>query len=100
MLNFGFQAALNDAAKNNDVIVVAITGEGEFYSSGNDMSAMLIHDDIQQASFDAIDIIRKLVRAFFTFPKVLISVVNGPCIGITATTAILCDVVYASETVR
>lgn len=47
---------------------------------------------------DKNDPVRQLVRAFFTFPKLLICLVNGPCIGIAATTAALADVVYCSET--
>lgn len=46
------------------------------------------------------DVLKVMIRAFYTFPKVLISVVNGPCIGIAATTAALCDIIYAVDTVR
>lgn len=78
---------------------MAITGAGDFFSSGNDLSAMMSYEDPAKAIEMSRDILKNLVRAFFTFPKLLICVVNGPCIGIAATTAILCDVIYASETV-
>lgn len=74
--------------------VVALTGDGEFYSSGNDMSSFLNFTDETFAT------VKAMIRAFYTFPKVLICVVNGPCIGIAVTTAVLCDIVYADETVR
>lgn len=80
--------------------VVAITGEGPFYSSGNDLSAFLETEDPIEALRLAKPILRQIIRAFYTFPKLLICVVNGPCIGIAATTAILSDVIYASETVN
>lgn len=38
-----------------------------------------------------------MVTAFINYPKIIISVVNGPAIGIAATTAALCDIVYASD---
>lgn len=44
-------------------------------------------------------VLRDFIHAFINFPKLLIAVVNGPAIGIAATTAALCDVVYASNTV-
>lgn len=79
--------------------MVAITGTGEFYSSGNDLSAMISHEDPEKALAASRPILENLIRAFYTFPKVLICVANGPCIGIVATTAILCDVIHASDTV-
>lgn len=45
------------------------------------------------------DVLKLMIRAFYTFPKVLICVVNGPCIGIAATTAVLSDIIYAVDTV-
>ena len=42
---------------------------------------------------------RDFVKAFIDFPKPLIGVVNGPAIGVAATTLGLCDVVYASDRV-
>ena len=43
---------------------------------------------------------RTFVDCFIDFPKPLIAAVNGPAIGIAATTLGLCDAVYATESVR
>lgn len=80
--------------------VVAITGNGSFYSAGNDLSAFLTAEDPFERLKKARPILREIIRAFYTFPKLLICVVNGPCIGIAATTTVLCDVIYASDTVN
>lgn len=56
-------------------------------------------DNIEEARMQAQRVLKEMVHAYFKFPKLLIAVVNGPCIGIAATTAALCDVVYASDTV-
>lgn len=42
---------------------------------------------------------QKMIIAFIEFPKLLIAVVNGPCIGIATTVVALCDVIYAVDNV-
>lgn len=91
--------ALNEAAIDGTVNVVAITGAGTYYSSGNDLSAILLEDDLEAARETGLNIVRDMVQAFVRFPKLLVAVVNGPSIGIAATIIPLCDVAYASETV-
>lgn len=92
--------ALNDAAADDDVRVVAITGTGDFYSSGNDLAQSLKADEsLTDILKSAENVLYAMIKAFYTFPKLLIAVINGPCIGIAATTAVLCDVVYAEENV-
>ena len=91
--------ALNEAAKDEDVKVCVLTGAGDFFSAGNDLKQK--HDpNISIDKYVKAGMIRlaNLVRAFYTFPKLLMAVVNGPSIGIAATTIALCDVVYCSET--
>lgn len=79
---------------DDSVTVVAITGAGEFFSSGNDISlgAMESLEEIRESA-------QKMIIAHIQFPKLLIAVVNGPCIGIAPTIVALCDVVYAADTV-
>lgn len=93
---------LNEAAIDDNIIVTVLTGSGDYYSSGNDIMSFLQAspaptDDspFKQAKYR----IQSFVEAFINFPKILIAVLNGPAIGIAATTLALCDVVYASETV-
>lgn len=80
-----------------------LTGSGDFYSSGNDLSSLMreasaaenVNDLLREAIFTCM---ASMTRAFYSFPKILIAVVNGPAIGITATTVALCDVIYCSKT--
>ncbi|KAF7275790.1 hypothetical protein GWI33_011262 [Rhynchophorus ferrugineus] len=67
-----------------------ITGAGDFYSSGTEFT-------IQNNESDPLDTVKDFIQAFIDYPKLLIAVVNGPAIGIAATTAALCDIVYCSD---
>lgn len=83
---------LKDAAADDNILVTVLTGTGDFYSSGNDFSAV---DDVGNNS----NILKEYINAFITFPKLLVAIVNGPAIGIAATTLALCDLVFAIENV-
>lgn len=86
---------LNKDAVNDDIAVTIITGTGEYFSSGNDLqNAMENSGDIE----GGLKIFKGMVDAFINYPKILISVVNGPAIGIGATMPALCDIIYASNT--
>lgn len=83
---------LNTAAFDDKIEMVVLTGTGDFYSSGNDNS-------IPRPDPSWLQILRDFIKAFITFPKLLIAIVNGPAIGIATTTLPLCDLVFASENV-
>lgn len=96
----GITDALNAAGSDENVSIVAITGAGDFYSSGNDMSDVMnrmgtenLEDQLEKST----KVLYNMIEAFYNCKKPLICVVNGPCIGIAATTAALCDVIYASD---
>ncbi|XP_053607037.1 enoyl-CoA delta isomerase 3, peroxisomal [Plodia interpunctella] len=82
---------LSKAAEDSSISAVVLTGTGDFYSSGNDLSNIVNGD-----MMDLMNALRKFIRAFILFPKTLIAIVNGPAIGIAATTLALCDLVFAS----
>lgn len=90
---------MNEAAVDDSIAVCAITGEGEYYSSGNDFTAFMNSSDPAGDLQKSRILLKNLIKSFYEFPKPLICVINGPCIGIAATTAALTDVIYASESV-
>ncbi|RWS06287.1 enoyl-CoA delta isomerase 2: mitochondrial-like isoform X4, partial [Dinothrombium tinctorium] len=91
---------LNDAAKDDSVKLVVLTGTGEYYSSGNDLTAFgkVKQEDIPRLLDVNKQILQNFVGIFIDFPKPLIAAVNGPAIGIMVTTLALCDVVVCSDT--
>lgn len=90
--------ALRTASKDNSAITV-FTGNGDFYSSGNDLTNFTSAPSgkIEEMAKAGADILRDFVDTFIDFPKPLVAVVNGPAVGISVTTLGLFDVVYASD---
>ncbi|XP_039078678.1 enoyl-CoA delta isomerase 2 [Hyaena hyaena] len=90
--------ALKSASKDDSAITV-LTGNGDYYSSGNDLTNFT--DTVpggleEKAKNDAI-LLRNFVGCFIDFPKPLIALVNGPAVGIPVTILGLFDIVYASD---
>ncbi|NWX15248.1 ECI2 isomerase, partial [Aegotheles bennettii] len=90
--------ALEEAGKDDSTIAV-ITGQGEYYSSGNDLGNFtdVQSGEMEKMARDGAVLLKEFVGKFIDFPKPLFAVVNGPAIGISVTVLALCDVVYASD---
>lgn len=98
-------AALDHAAGNPDVTVVAVTGEGDYFTAGNDFI-----DNLQDMGNDqsgakgtgvgdkkSVNVFRDFVTTLINFPKPLVAVLNGPAVGMGVTMLPHFDVVYASD---
>ena len=83
---------LSEAKYDDSVLVLLLTGSGDYFSSGADVSA------IQKPEIDIRD---QPVSAFMWeimhFPKPIIACVNGPAIGIGFTLLPHCDIVLCTE---
>lgn len=95
----GIEVTLNEAAKDDSIKIVLLTGAGKFYCSGNDLSnfTKIPPEGPQKMAEDARETLRNFVNAFINFPKLLVCAVNGPAIGISVTALALSDLVYASD---
>ncbi|KAK4319461.1 hypothetical protein Pmani_009605 [Petrolisthes manimaculis] len=92
-------AALKEAAEDPGTVVTTITGAGDYYCSGNDLSNFMGIDpsNMQEYSKQSGELLNRFVSAFIEFPKPLVAVVNGPAIGVSVTVMGLFDAVYASD---
>jgi len=91
-------SALDELSNDDSISIVATTGAGNFYCSGNDLTNFMnAGDDQEKASEMAASMIRNFVAKFIDFPKPLIALVNGPAIGLSVTLLGLYDVVLASD---
>ena len=81
--------------------VVVLTGEGEAFCVGGDIAHMDDvaghHDEGHSGLFrDAAD----LVRAILAVRQPIVAAVNGDAVGLGASLAVLCDMVFMSESAR
>ena len=91
--------ALNQAEKNEKVLVVILTGEGDYFSSGADLRAeMAGGQGLKLYKGNMFDPVGVFMRTVIRFPKPLIAAVNGPAIGVGCTILPHCDIVYMTET--
>jgi len=88
---------MREAASDSATKVAIITGTGNYYSAGVNLSGIIgvmspatLHAEIVKRNAAVFD-------TFIDFPKPIIVAVNGPAIGAVVTSATLCDAVVASE---
>ena len=86
---------LNDAAYEDDVLVVLWDGAGDSFSAGNDLEDFLKHPPGPGESPQA-----QLANALLNFDKPLIAAVKGVAIGGGTTLLTHCDFVFAGESAK
>ncbi|KAM6454717.1 enoyl-CoA delta isomerase 2 isoform 1-T1 [Liasis olivaceus] len=88
-----------DEAANDDSTLTVLTGNGDYYSSGNDLNnfANISAGGMEESAKNGAVLLKNFVQRFIDFPKPLIAVVNGPAVGISVTVLGLFDIVYASD---
>lgn len=89
-------AALDDAAKNEEVRCVLLTGKGKAFCAGQDLQEAADQDD----DFELGDAVRSsynpTVKGIRTLEKPVVAAVNGTAAGAGANLALCCDLVLAS----
>ncbi|EFX90048.1 hypothetical protein DAPPUDRAFT_94237 [Daphnia pulex] len=97
----GITDALQEASKNPNISIVAITGTGDFYSSGNDFGVLMgklsENSSTEKDAKKGVIMVQKFIDTLIDFPKPIVAVLNGPAVGIAVTTLALMDAVYASD---
>ncbi|MDO8671008.1 MAG: enoyl-CoA hydratase-related protein [Dehalococcoidia bacterium] len=92
---------LEDMAKDGEVNAVVLTGAGKAFSAGGDLRAMRARlEDSSSAPSVPLGGAYRLINNLVNLEKPIISAVNGDAIGLGATVALFCDVIYAAENAR
>jgi enoyl-CoA hydratase len=93
----------DDLADDMAVNTVLLTGQGDFFSVGGDVKAMSERpggDVLEEGEVHDPMISRRLVTRLLELDKPIVCAINGDCIGLAATIALLCDVTVMSEEAR
>ena len=86
---------LDEAERDDDVLVVTVTGSGGAFTSGNDLR------DFQEAPPVGSDKpVYRFQRTIARFPKILVAGVAGPAVGIGTTMLLHCDLVVAAPSAQ
>jgi len=95
------QHCLKQAARDENVRVLILTGRGRAFSAGGDLQAFKkAYESYRRGGADDSFTDPALPRAFTDFPKPMIAAVNGPAVGFGLTVSLTCDIRIASELAR
>ena len=85
---------LDEAAANQAVKVILLTGQADIFCAGNDLSEFI--DPPQRA----LDCALRFMRSLYCVEKPVIAAVAGAAVGVGATMLLHCDLVYAGESAK
>ncbi|TKX19438.1 3,2-trans-enoyl-CoA isomerase [Elsinoe australis] len=91
---------MHEIAARDDIYITILTGNGRFFSAGADVTISREAPDDGDAkrhflkSFVSNNL--HITHAFYTHPKILITALNGPAIGLSAALVAFSDFIYAT----
>ena len=85
-----------DGALDKDFDIVILTGAGRAFSAGGDVENWMM-GNIKDPGRVSTDLSKRVVFAILDFPKPVVAKLNGHAIGLGATVALFCDVIFASN---
>ncbi|XP_037933357.1 enoyl-CoA delta isomerase 2-like [Teleopsis dalmanni] len=85
------------AANDETLTTIVVTGTGDYFSSGNDLSQSPDITDVDEHVTKTTKNLADMLSAVIDCPKIIIALVNGPSIGIGATLTGLCDIAWCTE---
>ncbi len=92
------KSAILEAAKDNEVKVIVLTGAGRAFSTGIDLT-VLGERKLKRGRVGPLfdKPAKELIHTIQTVPKVVIAMVNGYCLTGALEIALVCDLIIASE---
>ncbi|KAI4215124.1 MAG: hypothetical protein LQ351_002439 [Letrouitia transgressa] len=100
-LHYRLSCLMREVAARDDIFITILTGKGRYFSAGADVSVghtLEPGEDLRRkmlSGFVAANL--DITNAFYTHPKILITAMNGPVIGITAALISFSDFIYCSD---
>ena len=92
-----------DLLRDKEVNAILLTGSGKYFSVGGNIKGM--QDRPGGDVFEEGEMLepsggRRIVQNILDCEKPIVCAINGDCIGLAATVALLCDITVASRTAR
>lgn len=94
------QAAFKEAAKNDEIRVVILTGEGKAFCSGQDLKDAPSGSGKRSLRDSLVRRYNPLIRAMRNLPKPIIASVNGVAAGAGCSLALACDYRICSKSAK
>ena len=91
------KSAFKETAQHPSVKVIILTGEGRYYCAGVNLGATLKIGHPKRLREQIVMHNQALFDAFLDFPKPILVAMNGPAIGASVTSAMLCHGIIAAE---
>ena len=88
-----FVEVAGDEASN----VLVLTGAGRAFSAGGDIEQMQRVIDQPDLFLNGIGHARHIITSLLDCPKPIIAKVNGPAMGLGASIALFCDIIFAAD---
>ncbi|GAA4474885.1 enoyl-CoA hydratase/isomerase family protein [Rhodococcus olei] len=88
-----------DVARDDETSVVVLTGAGKAFCAGGDLVAMADHADAHGSPgyYMSMPSAKRIVFSLLELEKPIIAKINGPCMGLGATIALLCDITFMAD---
>lgn len=99
MIN-GLITQLNHFGARKDCRLVLLTGVGEHFCAGRDLGSLAIDELSAEQLEQTFSNLRALAYAFEQFPKPIVSVIEGYCLGLGGAIAAWSDIALSSHTAR
>jgi enoyl-CoA hydratase len=88
------------AATDTESDVIVLTGAGRAFSAGGDLDHILSNANNPDLFDEEVRLAKRIVFSMLDLDKPLVCRMNGHAVGLGATIALFCDVIFAAETAK
>jgi len=86
-----------DVAKDEGVDVIVLTGAGRAFCAGGDLAEVKQNLDGGNWNYLKRETAKRIIFSLLELEKPIIARINGPCMGLGATLALFCDLIYMAD---